>query len=622
MNTYFQKGLLAALVISLTACGGGSDKKTPRPVDPPPSSASSSSVANSSGGDSSASSTSSIAPSSSSAGSVDASSSSSLGSSIAPSSSSGSSSSQGTPLTGVFVDSAVAGIGYRTASHHGVTSPLGEYLYQPGETVTFFIGNLELPPVPAKGVVTPADIAQAAHDDDAAVAITQTNILQILQTLDKDGNPANGIQIPASAAEQFRGDDLPSVTEESFDTAIVAYLPDETTLVGEEAANAHFNATLRLQLVGSWIYDESNGTGPSKRNVLSFIDISHYVIIHEHDDEDSQLAGTVEFGSYELDLEQNKLHVRVIEQSDEYGGLYDEDAAEDGVVTHTIALDGTTLTLGTPLDGQAVFTRVSSATNPRVGGWANVEEVDDGYLSINVMTYLSDSEYVIAHTNNEEAYVGEEVRKLSGEFGTYSLEGGVFQVLGATVDTDGDGGLYNKEDPSDQANETLEITPWGDLIFTDDNEGSFALARLGNFAADLRDYDEEGALGTISAIRDSVGFTTQQIAGKQFDATLPLADGGESVFAFSFNSDVNDDGEASGVIVASQEGEEDVTVDIRWTLNSAGTLIATFDDDGESFTLALGKLLDNTADEEYRVLLSLESEEESSLWETKLIRNH
>src|SRR5690606_24067988 len=78
-----------------------------------------------------------------------------------------------TVQTGIFVDSPVAGIGYRTATQDGFTNELGEYNYLPGEKVTFFIGGLEFPEVTASGMVTPADIAA-----DPAV---RTNILQILQ---------------------------------------------------------------------------------------------------------------------------------------------------------------------------------------------------------------------------------------------------------------------------------------------------------------------------------------------------------------------------------------------------------------------------------------------------------
>ena len=99
------------------------------------------------------------------------------------------------PSVGVFVDSPVINIGYRTATQNGVTNSRGEFKYYPGETVTFFIGALEFPPVLADKIVTPLDIANTDDVFDPMVV----NISRLLQTLDKDGNPANGITITNTA---------------------------------------------------------------------------------------------------------------------------------------------------------------------------------------------------------------------------------------------------------------------------------------------------------------------------------------------------------------------------------------------------------------------------------------
>ncbi len=92
--------------------------------------------------------------------------------------------------TGVFTDSAVANIQYHTATQSGFTSGLGEYEYVEGETVTFSIGGIALPPVPATGRITPADMTDGGSSADQL-----TNILRLLQSLDEDGNPDNGITI-------------------------------------------------------------------------------------------------------------------------------------------------------------------------------------------------------------------------------------------------------------------------------------------------------------------------------------------------------------------------------------------------------------------------------------------
>ena len=52
-------------------------------------------------------------------------------------------------ISGVLLDSPVINIGYRTETQEGVTNARGEFNYVAGETVTFFIGDLVFPPVPA-----------------------------------------------------------------------------------------------------------------------------------------------------------------------------------------------------------------------------------------------------------------------------------------------------------------------------------------------------------------------------------------------------------------------------------------------------------------------------------------
>jgi len=100
-------------------------------------------------------------------------------------------------LSGQFIDAVVAGIGYRTATQSGVTDSNGRYNYLEGEQVTFFIGDLAFPPVTAKGIVTPLDIAL---EGDTTAIITDDmviNVARFLQSLDTDNDLDNGITISA-----------------------------------------------------------------------------------------------------------------------------------------------------------------------------------------------------------------------------------------------------------------------------------------------------------------------------------------------------------------------------------------------------------------------------------------
>jgi hypothetical protein len=91
---------------------------------------------------------------------------------------------------GRFIDSPVIGVSYETATHTGYTGLNGDFLYREGESVTFSIGKVVFPTVPASELVTPLTLA-GADLKDTKVA----NMAYFLQSLDVDGNTANGLVI-------------------------------------------------------------------------------------------------------------------------------------------------------------------------------------------------------------------------------------------------------------------------------------------------------------------------------------------------------------------------------------------------------------------------------------------
>jgi len=151
------------------------------------------------------------------------------------------------PDIGVFLDSPVINIGYRTETLESVTNSLGEYEYLPGETVTFFIGDLEFPPVEASGTVTALDLAGTPNTSDPRVV----NMIRLLQTLDQDGNPQNGITISDTAKSTATQVDF-DLSEADFSSSLAVTTlimnagQDNTVveLVNREGAIDHFNQTL------------------------------------------------------------------------------------------------------------------------------------------------------------------------------------------------------------------------------------------------------------------------------------------------------------------------------------------------------------------------------------------
>jgi len=93
--------------------------------------------------------------------------------------------------TGYFVDSAVAGVEFKTSSGiTGTTDEYGRFEFKQGDTVEFSIGKLALGSATpsSDGLVTPQDLTS---DSD-----TEVMILRLLQALDVDDDPTNGITIP------------------------------------------------------------------------------------------------------------------------------------------------------------------------------------------------------------------------------------------------------------------------------------------------------------------------------------------------------------------------------------------------------------------------------------------
>jgi pectate lyase len=159
--------------------------------------------------------------------------------------SSSSQAAQAQVLTGVFLDAAVGNIGYRTDTLEGVTSAAGEFQYRAGELVTFFIGALEFPQVPGAAIITPLEIANTTDIRNPVVI----NISRLLQSLDKDGDPGNGLTITNEAILAALTLDFsvaPEVFESSPDVLLLLSKSSaaNTSLVPIETALSHLQDTL------------------------------------------------------------------------------------------------------------------------------------------------------------------------------------------------------------------------------------------------------------------------------------------------------------------------------------------------------------------------------------------
>lgn len=164
---------------------------------------------------------------------------------------------------GVLSDAAVQGVAFSTSSGvTGTTNALGQYSYNPGDTVSFKLGTLTLGTAPAAALVTPIELAGGS-------ANKLQNLLVLLQSLDTDGVAANGISIPAAAAAAVTaGIDLASAPAGFASTANTGLVAAQTAggisrpITSSGAAAAHFLDQSRALLSSQvWIGSYDNGAG-------------------------------------------------------------------------------------------------------------------------------------------------------------------------------------------------------------------------------------------------------------------------------------------------------------------------------------------------------------------------
>ena len=108
-----------------------------------------------------------------------------------------------TASEGTFIDSAVEGLNYKTATQEGTTDIRGKFYYLEGETITFYLADIQLGnKVVAKPLMSPFDLTGGVISENNETA---TNICRLIQTLDMDGNLDNGIQISKHAIDEIEG---------------------------------------------------------------------------------------------------------------------------------------------------------------------------------------------------------------------------------------------------------------------------------------------------------------------------------------------------------------------------------------------------------------------------------
>lgn len=154
--------------------------------------------------------------------------------------------------TGVFIDTIVEGLSFTSGSLTGTTTATGTYAYEPGETITFRVGNVTLGTVAGSPAITPLDFFPNSTSSTPAVQ----NLVRFLMLMDSDGQPANGITI--SPALRERAADWPAIdfTTSDLSSALTSIIPDTQVdgalraLPTAAQATEHLESSFRCMYMG------------------------------------------------------------------------------------------------------------------------------------------------------------------------------------------------------------------------------------------------------------------------------------------------------------------------------------------------------------------------------------
>jgi hypothetical protein len=150
--------------------------------------------------------------------------------------------------TGYLIDSAVDGVEYITSSgKSGTTSDGGKFEYANGDTnISFSIGGLKLPDFNLSNLnsdskILPTDLVGVDRNNTTDGNVTK--LLQILQSLDSDGDPSNGITINQATRALFVA--TTRIIDTNISTLTTLFTSKGKGMRSVAEARAHFESTLR-----------------------------------------------------------------------------------------------------------------------------------------------------------------------------------------------------------------------------------------------------------------------------------------------------------------------------------------------------------------------------------------
>jgi hypothetical protein len=167
------------------------------------------------------------------------------------------------------VDSPVAGLSYTSGATSGTTDASGQFTYEVGNTITFALGGTHFPAVQGGAQITPLTVFSTTDATDIRVI----NLARLLQTLDSDQNPANGITLSAAALTAAASVNITDFASTTFDTQVagVVAASGATRLVSVTEAVAHLQTQFfTASMLAGKTFDFADPSSTDQPGVITF----------------------------------------------------------------------------------------------------------------------------------------------------------------------------------------------------------------------------------------------------------------------------------------------------------------------------------------------------------------
>ncbi len=340
-----------------------------------------------------------------------------------------------TTQIGVLTDGPVAGVKYLRASSsgesiEGTTNDKGEFEYAEGDTVSFFIGDVQLgEAIQAKARITPLDLAESEN--------ARTNLMVFLQTLDAGGDHSDGIQITPETQTALTDVNL-NFEQNSTDFAAEVLSKTPLTvdqLVTPEKAAENFQASFYKDIAGTWEIGRTNTSAV----LLHILPDGRYAL-GEADVADETGKSGIETGRLNWNALTSALSpVISVDTNGDYGLSHPDN---DG--HYRLSYNGTDLVL-TDVGSKSTYilTKVKQSSG-LVGTWQ--------FNQTHLFAFFDTGFYFLLDTEGDDDCANPGI-----EYGKYSMTANTLAATEVLYDTNDCGGLQDSWDGS-KVNATYSIS--------------------------------------------------------------------------------------------------------------------------------------------------------------------